>query len=118
MDGLTELAMQAETQIHAIFHGAELSGRFEPPPDVRRRMLVTFLPDEVEPGSAVVELVDQLDAAQAIVVATGDRKLQQEVLRRGGNVISMVQLLAVLDKAASSRPTPAPRRRKKQQRLG
>jgi predicted RNA-binding protein with PIN domain len=113
VDGLAELAMRAGTQIHAVFHGAEPNGRFEPPV-AARRMLVTFLPDAVEPGCAIVELVDQVDADQALVVATGDRKLQQEVLRRGGNVISMVQLLAVLDKAASSRPTAAPRRRRKQ----
>jgi ParB family chromosome partitioning protein len=118
IDGLAELAIRTGTQVHAVFHGAELSGRFEPPGAARPRMRVTFVPDAVEPGHVIVELVDQLDAAQAVVLATGDRALQQEVLRRGGNVISMAQLLAVLrpalDKPASSRPRAASRRRRNQ----
>ena len=44
----------------------------------------------------IVDLVDGLDFSQPVVVATDDRRVRDEVSRRGGNVISVAQLLAVL----------------------
>jgi hypothetical protein len=112
------LALQAETQVYVVFDGAEESARFGPPAVAQRLMRVTFVPDGVEPHLIILELIDHLDSAQAVMVATDDRQLQQGVRRRGGNVISIAQLLAVLGRisgsSAGSGPFGRARRRRNQ----
>jgi hypothetical protein len=99
-----------------VFERADLSGWFEPPAPDRSQMRVTFAPDGVPPDQVIRDLIDQLHPAQAVVVATNDRMLQEWVRRCGGNVVSVPQVLAVLSRASASVERPGPtgrfRRRK------
>ena len=102
VDALAELAMRTGLQVHVVFDGTDLTNRFGPPAAARRRMRVTFSPDGVEADQVIVNLVDRLDPAQPVVVATDDREVRDGVRRRGANVISVAQLLAVLRRAPGS----------------
>jgi predicted RNA-binding protein with PIN domain len=102
VDALAELAMRTGLQVHVVFDGTDLTNRFGPPAAARRRMRVTFSPDGVEADEVIVNLVDRLDPAQPVVVATDDREVRDGVRRRGANVISVAQLLAVLRRAPGS----------------
>jgi predicted RNA-binding protein with PIN domain len=102
VDALAELAMRTGLQVHVVFDGTDVNNRFGPPAAARRRMRVTFSPDGVEADEVIVNLVDRLDPAQPVVVATDDREVRDGVRRRGANVISVAQLLAVLRRAPGS----------------
>jgi predicted RNA-binding protein with PIN domain len=102
VDALAELAMRVGTLVQVVFDGADMAGRFGPPPAARRLMRVTFSPEGVEADQVIMELVDHLDPAQAVVVATNDRQLQEGVRRRGANVINVAQLMAVIGRTADS----------------
>jgi predicted RNA-binding protein with PIN domain len=102
VDALAELAMRTGLQVRVVFDGTDLNNRFGPPAAARRRMRVTFSPDGVEADEVIIDLVDQLDPAQPVVVATDDREVRDGVRRRGANVISVAQLLAVLRRAPGS----------------
>jgi rRNA-processing protein FCF1 len=81
-------------------------------------MRVTFSTDGGEPEQVILDLVDQLESAQAVVVATDDRRLQQATRSRGGNVITVGQLLAILEQlkvAPEESGRIAKLRRRKQQ---
>jgi predicted RNA-binding protein with PIN domain len=56
----------------------------------------------VEADQVIMDLVDHLDPAQSVVVATNDRQLQEDVRRRGGNVITVAQLLGVIGRSAEA----------------
>jgi predicted RNA-binding protein with PIN domain len=105
VDALAELAIRVGTLVQVVFDGADLEGRFGPPPSARRLMRVTFSPEGVEADQVIMEMVDQLNPAQAVTVATNDRELQEGVRRRGGNVISVSQLLAVVGRTGTPAPT-------------
>jgi predicted RNA-binding protein with PIN domain len=102
VDALAELAMRTGLQVHVVFDGTDLNNRFGPPAAARRRMRVTFSPDGVEADEVIINLVDQLDPAQPVVVATDDREVRDGVRQRGANVMSVAQLLAVLRRAPGS----------------
>jgi predicted RNA-binding protein with PIN domain len=101
VDALAELAVRLGTLVQVVFDGADMAGRFGPPPNARRLMRVTFSPDGVEADEIIVDIVDHLDPTQAVVVATNDRQLQDAVRRRGGNVITVAQLLAVVGRTGT-----------------
>jgi predicted RNA-binding protein with PIN domain len=118
VDRLGALTTATGTQVRVVFDWAELSERFGPPADARSQMRVTFSSDGGEPEQVILDLVDQLETAQAVVVATDDRRLQQAARGRGGNVISVSQLLAALEQFTGSPAEAGPiariRRRRKQ----
>jgi predicted RNA-binding protein with PIN domain len=102
VDALAELAKGTGRQVHVVLEQADLSGWFEPPAPNRSQMRVTFSRLGVPPDQVIRELIDQLDLAQAVVVATNDRQLQEWVRRHGGNVVSVPQLQAVLSRSLDS----------------
>jgi predicted RNA-binding protein with PIN domain len=102
VDALAELAMRVGPRVHVVFDGTDAGGRFASPAAARRRLQVTFSPEGVDADDVIVDLVDQLDPAQPVVVATDDRQVRDEVTRRGANVISVAQLLAVIGRAPGS----------------
>jgi hypothetical protein len=76
---------------------------------------VTFAPEEAPADEVIKHLIEDLDPAQAVVVATNNRPLQQWASRRGANEVSMAQLLAVLSRdfaPADSRSRVRARRRR------
>jgi predicted RNA-binding protein with PIN domain len=53
----------------------------------------------VDADEVIIEFVDQLPRHRPVVVATNDRRVQDEVRARGANVISAGQLLGLLGRA-------------------
>jgi predicted RNA-binding protein with PIN domain len=102
VDGLTKLAKGTGPQVHLVFEQADLSGWLEPPERDRSQMRVSFSPAGVPSDRVIRDFIDQLHPAQAVVVASNNRELQEWVRRHGGNVVSVSQLLAVLRKASGS----------------
>jgi predicted RNA-binding protein with PIN domain len=102
VNALAELAIRLGPVVHVVFDGTDSGGRFGPPAVARRRMRVTFSPEGVDADEVIVELVEHLDPSQPVVVATDDRRVRDEVSRRGANVISVAQLLAVIGRAPGS----------------
>jgi predicted RNA-binding protein with PIN domain/uncharacterized coiled-coil DUF342 family protein len=114
VDGLAELSKGAGPQVHVVFDRADLSGWFEPPAPNRSQMRVTFSPEGTPPDQIIRDLIDQLHPAQALVVATSDRQLQEWVRRCGGNVVSVPQVLAVVSRASAvARPGTSGRFRRR-----
>jgi predicted RNA-binding protein with PIN domain len=102
VDALAELVMRVGASVRVVFDGAARGNRLQPPAAVRQRMVVEFSPSEVEADEVIVAAVDDLDPTRPVVVATNDRRVRQEVLERGANVISVDQLLAVLGRFRSA----------------
>jgi predicted RNA-binding protein with PIN domain len=96
VDALAELAMRTGISVDVVFDGLDAGGRIRPPSAARHQVSVTFSPEGVEADEVIVDLVDELDSSQPVLVATDDRRVRDEVSERGANVISVVQLLAVL----------------------
>ena len=96
VDALAELAMRTGISVNVVFDGLDAGGRVRPPTAARRQVRVTFSPEGVDADEVIVDLVDQLDYSRPVVVATDDRRVRDDVSGRGANVISVVQLLAVL----------------------
>jgi rRNA-processing protein FCF1 len=94
--------MRVGASVRVVFDGAARGNRLQPPAAVRQRMVVEFSPSEVEADEVIVAAVDDLDPTRPVVVATNDRRVRQEVLERGANVISVDQLLAVLGRFRSA----------------
>ncbi len=102
VNALAELAIRLGPAVHVVFDGTDSGGRFGPPAVARRRMRVTFSPEGVDADEVIVDQVEHLDASQPVVVATDDRRVRDEVARRGANVMSVAQLLAVIGRAPGS----------------
>jgi predicted RNA-binding protein with PIN domain len=102
VDALAELAIRVGLQVHVVFDGADTGNRFGPPAAARRRMRISFSPDGVDADDVIIDLIDELDTSQPVLVATDDRQVRDAARRRGANVISVAQLLAVLRRAPGS----------------
>jgi hypothetical protein len=102
MGGLAKLAKGTGPQVHVVFEQADLGGWLEPPERNRSQMRVSFSPDGVPSDRVIRDFIDQLHPAQAVVVASNNRELQEWVRRQGGNVVSVPQLFAVLKRSSGS----------------
>lgn len=96
VDALAELAIRTGISVDVVFDGLDAGGRIRPPTAARHQVSVTFSPEGVDADEVIVDLVDQLDQSRPVLVATDDRRVRDDVSGRGANVISVVQLLAVL----------------------
>jgi predicted RNA-binding protein with PIN domain len=96
VDALAGLAARTGVEAQVVFDGAEQAehraGGLPPRSPVR----VRFSPPDVDADDVLIELVDTLPPGRPVTVATSDRRVQDEVRRRGGNIISTAQLLAVV----------------------
>jgi predicted RNA-binding protein with PIN domain len=99
VDALGELVARTGAAVQVVFDGAEGS---DLPPSSSARPLVrtTFSPGGVDADEVIIDQAASLPAGQPVVVATSDRRVQDEVRRRGANVISSAQLLGVLGRSA------------------
>jgi predicted RNA-binding protein with PIN domain len=95
VDALEELATRTKSGVHVVFDGVEAA---QPVTSAGPRRLVRarFSPPDVEADEIVVGLVDDLPVQRPVVVASNDRAVRQDAERRGANVISVSQLMAVL----------------------
>jgi predicted RNA-binding protein with PIN domain len=98
-DALAELAARTGVDAQLVFDGAEQPGACAPTGTPRSAVRVRFSPPDVDADEVLIELVDQLPLHRPIVVATSDRRVQNEVRSRGANVISTSQLLGLLGRA-------------------
>jgi predicted RNA-binding protein with PIN domain len=98
IDALAELVARTGVAAQVVFDGAEQP---EPvaPGSARSPVRVRFSMPDVDADEVLIELVDQLPPHQPVVVATSDRRVQDEVRRRGANVITTPQLLGLLGRA-------------------
>jgi predicted RNA-binding protein with PIN domain len=95
VDALEELAARTKSEVQVVFDGVEAA----PPMAAagsRRLVRARFSPPEVEADDIVVGLVDELPPYRPVVVASNDRAVREDAERRGANVISVSQLMAVL----------------------
>jgi predicted RNA-binding protein with PIN domain len=95
VDALEEMATRTRSDVHVVFDGVEPA---QPATSAGARRLVRarFSPPDVEADDIVVGLVDELPADRPVVVASNDRAVREDAERRGANVISVSQLMAVL----------------------
>jgi predicted RNA-binding protein with PIN domain len=98
-DALAELAARTGVFVQVIFDGAEQPEPVAMPGRPRTQVRLRFSPPDVEADEVLIELVDTLPVQQPVLVATSDRRVQDEVRRRGANVISTGQLLGLLGRA-------------------
>ena len=94
VDALEELAARTKSDVQVVFDGVEAAPTTSTGP--RRLVRARFSPAEVEADDIVVDLVDKLPPHRPVVVASNDRAVQERAERRGANVISVSQLMAVL----------------------
>jgi rRNA-processing protein FCF1 len=68
-----------------------------------------FSPADVEADEVLIELAELLPTGRPVTVATSDRRVQDEVRKRGANVITTPQLLGLLGRAPidTRRHTPS-----------
>ena len=96
VDALAGLAARTGAEIQVVFDGAEQvehRARGLPP---RSPVRVRFSPPEVDADDVLIDLCEVLPIGRPVTVATSDRRVQDEVRKRGGNVISTPQLLGVI----------------------
>ncbi|HWG75023.1 MAG TPA: NYN domain-containing protein [Acidimicrobiales bacterium] len=104
VNALSELAARCTSAVQVVFDGAEDE---ELPPQrgaARRAVKVVFSPPGVDADEVIIDLVASLPVHRPVLVATSDRRLQHEVRRRGANVLSSPQTLALLGRGAERRP--------------
>jgi predicted RNA-binding protein with PIN domain len=95
VDALEELAARTKSDVQVVFDGVEATPS-TPASGPRRLVRARFSPAGVEADDIVVGLVDELPPNRPVVVASNDRAVQERAERRGANVISVSQLMAVL----------------------
>jgi predicted RNA-binding protein with PIN domain len=96
VDALSGLAARTGAEIQVVFDGAEQvehRPRGLPP---RSAVRVRFSPPDVDADDVLIDLCEVLPIGRPVTVATSDRRVQDEVRKRGGNVISTPQLLGVI----------------------
>jgi predicted RNA-binding protein with PIN domain len=99
VDALAELAARTGVAVQVVFDGAEQPAASGASSRPRSPVRLRFSPPDVEADEVLIELVDTLPVHQPVLVATSDRRVQDEVRRRGANVISTPQLLGLLGRA-------------------
>jgi predicted RNA-binding protein with PIN domain len=96
VDALAGLAARTGAEVQVVFDGAEQvehRGQGLPP---RSAVRVRFSPPDVDADDVLIDLCDVLPIGRPVTVATSDRRVQDEVRRRGGNIISTPQLLGAI----------------------
>jgi predicted RNA-binding protein with PIN domain len=96
---LAELAMRTTVTVRVIFDGHPDEEYPPVPGRARRAVRVVFSPAGIDADEEIIDAVTSLSAAQPVTVATDDRRVRDEVMARGANVISAAQLLGVLGRA-------------------
>ncbi|MCL2393216.1 MAG: NYN domain-containing protein [Acidimicrobiaceae bacterium] len=96
---LAELAFRTGASIRVIFDGDEQVAYPEWGGGARNPVRVLFSTPGVKADEVIISAVDEHPPDRPVVVATNDREVQDEVRRRGANVITTPQLLGLLRRA-------------------
>ena len=101
---LSELAARNNLAVHVVFDGPRDEELPPAPGAPRRPVRVVFSPPGVDADEVIIDVVASLPAHRPVLVATSDRRVQEEVRRRGANVVTSPQLLALLGRGTERRP--------------
>lgn len=96
---LAELAARTGASVRVIFDGDEEFAYPGVRGGPRDSVRVSFSPRGVEADEVIIHQVEEHPAHRPVVVATNDRRVQDEVRERGANVITTTQLLVLLRRA-------------------
>jgi predicted RNA-binding protein with PIN domain len=96
VDALAGLAARTGVEAQIVFDGAEQAEPRAGGPPPRSPVRVRFSPPEVDADDVLIELIDDLPPGRPVTVASSDRRVQDEVRRRGASVISSAQLLGAI----------------------
>jgi predicted RNA-binding protein with PIN domain len=99
VDALGELAARTGADIQVVFDGADGVDGVPRAGSGRSQVRVRFSLPEVEADEVIIGLAGSLPAGRAVVVATNDRRVQDEVRRLGARTLSSGQFLGVLGRA-------------------
>lgn len=102
LDACSELAARTGAELIVVFDGAEPDVAL-PPPRARRRVRLQFSPPDVEADDVLLDLVEEVDPARPVTVASNDRRVREGAGARGANALSTVQLFAVLRRNPGAR---------------
>ena len=75
-----------------------------------RSVRVRFTDDGVEADDVVMALVDEFPPDQPVVVASSDQRVRDGARRRGANLLTAPQMLAVMSRRRTGGSAPTPRR--------
>jgi predicted RNA-binding protein with PIN domain len=101
---LAELAARSGAAVQVVFDGDEQMAYPSVRGTARTPVRVVFSTPGVDADEVIIDLVDQHPPDRAVVVATNDRRVQDEVRRRGANVLTTPQLLGLLRRAGPRGP--------------
>lgn len=100
VDALGELAARTAAELQVVFDGADGMEAVPIRATARSRVRVRFSPPDVEADDVIIGLAGSLPPDRPVVVATNDRRVQDEVRRLGARTLSSGQFLGVLRRAA------------------
>jgi predicted RNA-binding protein with PIN domain len=103
INALVGLHASVGTAIEVVFDGGLTDPSVFAPGIVRPAIRVTFSPHEVDADEVIIDRAATLPAVRPVVVATNDRRVRDEVERRGANTISSPQLLGLIGVRAHQR---------------
>lgn len=98
LDALGELAVRLQRAVTVVFDGRDSGGRVTAGGPARRWLRILFSPSTVEADELILEAVRQLRPEGPVVVATNDREVRDGARQLGANVLSVNQLLGVLNR--------------------
>lgn len=104
ISALRELASRVPARVRVVFDGAAEGSLPGATGAAYAPVSVEFSPPGVEADEVIIDTVGRLPALQPVTVATDDRRIRDEVRRRGANVISAAQLLFVLGRTGGHTP--------------
>jgi predicted RNA-binding protein with PIN domain len=96
---LAELAARSGASVQVVFDGDEQHAYPSVRGTPRTPVRTVFSTPGVDADEVIIDLVDDHPSERAVVVATNDRRVQEEVRRRGANVLTTPQLLGLLRRA-------------------
>ena len=102
VDALGELAVRVQRSVTVVFDGQDEGGRASASGPARPWLRVVFSPSSVEADAVILDAVRRLRPEVPVVVATNDREVRDGARDLGANVISVGQLLAVLNRRTSA----------------
>lgn len=98
VDALGELVMRVQRTVTVVFDGVDDGGRVAVKGAARGWLRVVFSPSSVEADELIVEAVRDLPADVPVVVVSNDREVQDAARGLGANIISVGQLMSVLNR--------------------
>lgn len=98
LDAVSEMVMRTKTAVTVVFDGTDQMHRLTAARPVRQWLRIIFSASSIEADEVILEEVARLRPWGPVAVATDDRAVREGADRLGANVISVRQLMAVLNR--------------------